>query len=170
MEEGDVRILDMNEKSEELLRRISMTGYEQLRQQLAALNALVERLAGSRAHWQQTAEGLKAWEEEDCVSNRTLWDIQAFEDGSINQEALGRLQADLREIRQDIGRQQQEAQTEVRQLRRRKAQAESEQNQLKLGSKAYPKELEQARTTLQNRLYQKESMPGPTSIFCWERW
>ncbi len=155
MEEGDVRIREMNEKSEELLRRISMTGYEQLRQQLAALNALVERLAGSRAHWQQTAEGLKAWEEEDCVSNRTLWDIQAFEDGSITQEALGRLQADLREIRQDIGRQQQEAQTEVRQLRRRKAQAESEQNQLKLGSKAYPKELEQARTTLQNRLYQK---------------
>lgn len=155
MEEREAELQEMNNKSEELLQRISMTGYEQLRQQLVSLNALVERLTGSRAHWQQTAEGLKAWEEEDCVSNRTLWDIQAFEDGSITKEGLERLKKDLEDLRKDTVRQQQEAQAEVRQLRRRKTQAESELNQLKLGSKAYPKELEQARTLLQNRLYQK---------------
>lgn len=155
MEQQNQSIQEMSERSEELLRQISMTGYEQLKQQLASLNALAERLAGSRAHWQQTGEALKAWEEEECVSNRTLWDIQAFGDGSITEEALKRLQADLGEIRRDTARQQQEAQAEVRQLRRRKTQAESELDQLRLGSKAYPKELEQARTMLQNRLYQK---------------
>ena len=155
IEQQNQSIQEMSERSEELLRQISMTGYEQLKQQLASLNALVERLAGSRAHWQQTGEALKAWEEEECVSNRTLWDIQAFGDGSITGEALKRLQADLGEIRQDIARQQQEAQAEARQLRRRRTQAENELDQLRLGSKAYPKELEQARTMLQNRLYQK---------------
>lgn len=155
IEQQNQSIQEMSERSEELLRQISMTGYEQLKQQLASLNALVERLAGSRAHWQQTGEALKAWEEEECVSNRTLWDIQAFGDGSITGEALKRLQADLEEIRQDTARQQQEAQAEARQLRRRRTQAENELDQLKLGSKAYPKELEQARTMLQNRLYQK---------------
>lgn len=155
MEQQNQSIQEMSERSEELLRQISMTGYEQLKQQLVSLNALVERLSGSRAHWQQTGEALKAWEEEECVSNRTLWDIQAFGDGSITEEALKRLQADLGEIRKDTVRQQQEAQAEVRQLRRRRAQAETELDQLRLGSKAYPKELEQARMMLQNRLYQK---------------
>ena len=122
---------------------------------MSSLNALAERLAGSKARWQQTATALKAWETEDCVSNRTLWDIQAFDDNSITREALNRLQTDLAELRKDTVRLEQEAQAELRQLRKRKSQAEGELNQLKLGSKAYPKELEQARTTLQNRLYQK---------------
>lgn len=155
MEQQNQKIQDMNEKNEDLLRRISMTGYEQLKQQLSSLNALAERLAGSKARWQQTATALKAWETEDCVSNRTLWDIQAFDDNSITREALNRLQTDLAELRKDTVRLEQEAQAELRQLRKRKSQAEGELNQLKLGSKAYPKELEQARTTLQNRLYQK---------------
>ncbi len=155
IERQNQKIQKMNEENEDLLRRISMTGYEQLKQQLASLNALAQRLAGSKARWQQTAQALKAWEEEEWVSNRTLWDIQAFEDQTITTEALMRLQTDLAELRRDAARQQQEAQAELRQLRKRKAQAEGELSQLKLGSKAYPQELEQARVTLQNRLYQK---------------
>jgi len=155
MEETSQDIQEMTGKSEELLRRISMTGYEQLKEQLTALNALVERLASSKARWEQTAKGLKAWEEEDSVSNRTLWDIEAFEEGSIEEGALKRLRSDLDSLRKDVAKQQQEAQAELRTLRRKKAQAQEELNQLKIGNKAYPRELEEARTILQNRLYQE---------------
>lgn len=155
MEKQNQDIQEMTGKSEELLRRITMTGYEQLKEQLASLNALVERLASSKARWEQTAKSLKAWEEEDSVSNRTLWDIDAFAEGSIDDAALKRLQSDLAGLRKDVAKQQQEAQSELRQLRKKKAQVEEELSQLRIGNKAYPRELEEARTILQNRLYQE---------------
>ncbi len=155
LEEQNQKIQKMTEQSEELLKRISMTGYDQLKEQFFALNALVERLASSQARWEQTAVALKKWEEEDCVSNRTLWDIEAFEKRGIDGDGIKRLQTDLRELRKDALRQQQEAQGELRQLQKQKSQTEEELGQLKAGSKAYPKELEQARITLQNRLYQR---------------
>ena len=155
LEEQNHKIQKMTEQSEELLKRISMTGYDQLKEQFFALNALVERLASSQARWEQTAVALKKWEEEDCVSNRTLWDIEAFEKRGIDGDGIKRLQTDLRELRKDALRQQQEAQGELRQLQKQKSQTEEELGQLKAGSKAYPKELEQARITLQNRLYQR---------------
>ncbi len=155
IEEEQARIDDMIRQSDELLRRISMTGYDQMKEQLVALNALVERLASSKARWEQTAGALKAWEEEDSVSNRTLWDIEAFEQGKITEEELKRLKGDLEEVRKDVTKQQQDAQAQVRELQKKAAQAREELAQLKAGNKAYPKELEQARTILQNRLYQE---------------
>ncbi len=155
IEEEQERIDHMTRQGDELLRRISMTGYDQMKEQLAALNDLVERLGNSKARWDQTANLLKAWEKEDSVSNRTLWDIEAFEQGKITEEELKRLKGDLEEVRRDVTKQQQDAQAQVRDLRRKMAQAQEELAQLKAGNKAYPKELEQARTILQNRLYQE---------------
>lgn len=85
-----------------------------MKEQLASLNDLVERLESSRVKWEQTANRLKLWEEEDSVSNRTLWDIEAFEQGSITEEDLKRLKGDLEELRQDVAKQQQIAQAELR--------------------------------------------------------
>ncbi|MCI8981740.1 MAG: chromosome segregation protein SMC [Hungatella sp.] len=155
MEREQQAINELTEESEELLRRITMTGYDQLREQLEALNALVERLGSSRARWEQTANALKTWEAEDSVSNRTLWDIEAFEQGAITEEELKRLKGDLEEVRKDVEKQRQNAQGELRDLRKKLSQAQEELTQLKAGSKAYPKDLEQARTILQNRLYQE---------------
>lgn len=155
MEQQNLDIKEMTEKSEELLRRISMTGYEQLKEQLASLNALVERLASSKARWEQTAKELKAWEDEDSVSNRVLWDIDEFVEGSISEETLRRLKNGLEAQRKDVMKQQQEAQGELRQLRKKRAAAAEELNQLRIGNKAYPRELDEARTILQNRLYQE---------------
>ncbi len=155
MEQQELDIKEMTEKSEDLLRRISMTGYEQLKEQLASLNALVERLASSKARWEQTARELKAWEDEDSVSNRVLWDIDEFVEGCISPEVLRRLKDGLEEQRRDVARQRQEAQGELGQIRKKRSAAESELNQLRMGSKAYPRELDQARTILQNRLYQE---------------
>jgi len=155
IEKEQEHIDEMARQGDELLQRIAMTGYEQMKEQLASLNALVERLASSKARWEQTANFLKAWEEEDSVSNRTLWDIEAFGQGKITEEELKRLKGDLEEARKDVAKQQQDAQSELRELRRKMAQAHEELAQLKAGNKAYPKELEQARTILQNRLYQE---------------
>ena len=115
----------------------------------------MERLASSKARWEQTAAALKAWEEEDSVSNRVLWDIDEFAKGTISGEVLDRLKHGLEEQRKDVARQQQEAQSEIRQLKKSRAQAVEELEQLKIGNKAYPRELDEARTILQNRLYQE---------------
>ncbi len=142
-------------KSDELLGRITMSGYDQMREQLRSLNDLMERLGSSRTRWEQTAGHLKAWEEEDSVSNRTLWDVEAFEKGSITEEELKRLKSDLEEVRKDAAKEQQNAQNQLRELKKNIGRAKEELSQLKTGKKAYPKELEQARTILQNRLYQE---------------
>ncbi len=155
MEQEQQAVQDLSKKSEELLQQISMSGYDQTREQLEALNALVERLGNSKARWEKTANALKAWEDEDSVSNRTLWDIEAFEKGAITEEELRRLKGDLDEVKKDAARQRQDAQGELRELKKKLGQAQEELTKLKAGSKAYPKELEQARTILQNRLYQE---------------
>ena len=155
MEMREQEIKDLTDQEEELLRQISMTGYEQLKGQLASLNQLIESLARSKARWEQTATALKAWEEEDSVSNRVLWDIDEFARGTISGEVLDRLKHGLEEQRKDVARQQQEAQSEIRQLKKSRAQAVEELEQLKIGNKAYPRELDEARTILQNRLYQE---------------
>lgn len=155
MEMREQEIKDLTDQEEELLRQISMTGYEQLKGQLASLNQLIESLARSKARWEQTATALKAWEEEDSVSNRVLWDIDEFARGTISGEVLDRLKHGLEEQRKDVARQQQEAQSEIRQLKKSHVQAVEELEQLKVGNKAYPRELDEARTILQNRLYQE---------------
>lgn len=146
-------IAQLTQRSEALLGQIAGTGYQEKKEQLAAVNALIERLAASRGRWEKTAEGLAAWEEEDCVSNQTLWDIEAFREKSICPEALERLKGDLLEIRKDVSKQQQETQASLRDIRRNREQAEAELRQLKGGGKAYPKELEEARDLIQRGLF-----------------
>ncbi len=148
-------IRDLTGQADELLKKISMTGYEQMEEQLASLNDLAERLLGSKARWDQTAGRLKAWEDQDTVSNRTLWDIQAFVRGTITEEELIRLKGDLEELKKEAVRQQQSAQGEIRERKKKLEQANEELGQLKAGRKAYPAELEQARTMLQTRLYRE---------------
>ncbi len=155
IEEEQAYIDRITSQGDELLQRITMTGYEQLKEQLLALGDLVERLENSGNRWRQTAELLKVWGDVESVPNRTLWDIEAFEQEEITEEALGRLQADLEEVRRDAARQQQETQSELRELRRKMKKAQEELNQLKAGNKAYPRELEQARDILRSRLYQE---------------
>ena len=75
----DEQIGELTRQSDELLRRIASTGYEELKSQLKSLNELLEQLGKSEARWQQTATALKRWEEEDITSNQTLWDMEEFE-------------------------------------------------------------------------------------------
>ncbi len=97
----ETEIQKLTAKSEELLRKISSSGYEELKSQLKAVNELVEHLGSSQARWKQTAEKLAAWNEEGIASNSTLWDIEAFEKGVISEEALKRLKEDLLQMRKE---------------------------------------------------------------------
>lgn len=155
IEEEQEQIDRMTGQGDELLKRISMTGYEQIGEQLLSLNDLVTRLESGKTRWEQAAALLKGWEDVDSVSNRILWDIEAFEQGEITEEQLLRLKDDLEEVRKDAARQQQESQSELRELGRKSKKAQEELTQLKAGNKAYPKELEQARDFIQKRLYQE---------------
>ena len=151
----ETEIQDLTAKSEELLRKISSSGYEELKSQLKTVNELVEHLGSSKARWKQTADKLTAWNEEEITSNRTLWDIEAFETGEISGEALKRLQEDLSQMRKEVERQIQDARSQIREKTKELTKAQEEIAQLKAGNKAYPKELEAVREILQTQLFLK---------------
>lgn len=150
--ELETEIRELTEQSEALLRQIASSGYEELKNQLAGLNELIERLNKSKANWEKTAQSLKAWEDQDVTSNQILWDIAEFVEGGISEEGIKRLQRNLAEVQKDIEKQRQEAAAVIRELRKKEQQLREELEQLKLGNKAYPQELEQARAYIQRRL------------------
>ena len=80
------RIKELTDQSDELLRRIASTGYGELKEQLSSLGELCEQLSRSEARWQKTTLSLKKWEEEDITSNQTLWDIEEFEQRTIQRK------------------------------------------------------------------------------------
>ena len=155
MKEEEDQIRELTVKSDGLLRQIASTGYEELKNQLRSLNELIERLRASEAGWQKTLLGLKKWEEEDCTSNQTLWDIEEFEHRTISLETLQRLKEDLALTRQDMDKQAQDISARIRELKRLEKQALSELEQLRKGNKAYPRYLEEARDHLRLRLFEK---------------
>ena len=75
----DEQIAELTAQGEELLKRISSTGYEDLKTRLESLNELMEHLNKSEVKWRQTAERLNAWIDQETTSNQTIWDIEEFE-------------------------------------------------------------------------------------------
>lgn len=142
-------------ESDQLLRQIASTGYEDVKKQLQSLNELLERMEGSRAKWERTAAALKQWEEEETASNQTLWDIEEFENGTITGEHLRRLKKELSVMEADTQKQRQEAVSLFNELKKKEKQAGEELSKLRAGSKAYPKYLEEARDFLQRRLLEE---------------
>ena len=112
------QIADLTKDSDELLKRIASTGYEELKEQLSSLNALCEQLGHSEAKWQKTLNALKKWEEEEIVSNQTLWDIEEFENRSIDKAALRRLKASLSSMEADTEKLRQETVSQINELKK----------------------------------------------------
>lgn len=148
--EQDIRKL--TDQSDALLRRIAESGYEGMKEKLADVNDLVERLNTSKAHYQTTAAKLKPWMDQDSTYNSTIWAIESFEKGSITEGELLKLQRELKEIRDDVSEQLQDAKNKLRDLRKEEKQAADELALLKMGDKAYPGEVEAARGYLIRRL------------------
>lgn len=148
--EEDIRKL--TDQSDALLRRIAESGYEGMKEKLADVNDLVERLNTSKAHYQTTAAKLKPWLDQDSTYNSTIWAIESFEKGSITEGELLKLQRELKELRDDVSEQLQDAKNKLRDLRKEEKQAADELALLKMGDKAYPGEVEAARGYLIRRL------------------
>ena len=148
-------IAELTAQGEELFKQIASTGYENLKEKYSALGELLEHLGNSQSSWETTAGQLKVWADQDVTSNRTIWDIEEFEEGTIGEEGLERLKHDLEELKKDVEKQRLEASGVLRDLAKKTRQAQEEYDQLRLGNKAYPKDLEYARSYIQRRLLEE---------------
>ena len=126
--------------------------YDRLEKELETLNETLERLAGSKARWQQTSERLKEWKDQDVTPNQTIWDIDRFLKGTISEQEMERLQNSLKEMRQELEKERQENASRLKAVKKEEKEAREELKELKQGRKAYPRELEEARYELRNRL------------------
>lgn len=154
------QVLEQEEKNlqkeyEEIILRIADSGYARLESDLDTLNETLERLNNGKVRWEQTAEHLKAWTEKDITPNQVIWDIEKFADGSISEEELVRLQEGLKDLQEELEDQRQEADADLRRIKKEEKEARAELKELKQGKKAYPRELEEARFELRNRLYER---------------
>ena len=84
-----------------------------------------------------------------------IWDIEKFADGSISEEELVRLQEGLKDLQEELEDQRQEADADLRRINKEEKEARAELKELKQGKKAYPRELEEARFELRNRLHER---------------
>ncbi len=146
---------DLQKEYEEIILRIADSGYARLESDLDTLNETLERLNNGKVRWEQTAEHLKAWMEKDITPNQVIWDIEKFADGSISEEELVRLQEGLKDLQEELEDQRQEADADLRRIKKEEKEARAELKELKQGKKAYPRELEEARFELRNRLHER---------------
>lgn len=149
---------------DEINRLIAGSGYSDLEVKLANLEDSIALLGRSELKWQDTARRLQSWEEEETVSNQTLWDIEKFCKGTISGEEIERLKTGLMETKEDAERQRQEAASEIRSLQKEAGLLEQDLMELRLGKKAYPKELEAARREIRLRLYDTLGKDVPVRI------
>ena len=147
---------DLQKEYEEIILRIADSGYARLESDLDTLNETLERLNNGKVRWEQTAEHLKAWTEKDITPNQVIWDIEKFADGSISEEELVRLQEGLKDLQEELEDQRQEADADLRRIKKEEKEARAELKELKQGKKAYPRELEEARFELRNLLDVKD--------------
>ena len=146
---------DLQKEYEEIILRIADSGYARLGSDLDTLNETLERLNNGKVRWEQTAEHLKAWTEKEITPNQVIWDIEKFADGSISEEELVRLQEGLKDLQEELEDQRQEADADLRRIKKEEKEARAELKELKQGKKAYPRELEEARFELRNRLHER---------------
>lgn len=87
--------------------------------------------------------------------NQSIWDIDKFVDGSISEGELERLKESLLDIQEELEEQRREADSDLRKIKKEEKDAREELKELKQGKKAYPRELEEARYELRNRLHER---------------
>ena len=140
---------------EAIILRIADSGYGSLQADLKNLNETLERLGASKARWSQTVKRLLEWNDVDIAPNQVLWDIEKFADGKISVGELERLMDGFKDIKEELEEQRQETDAELRRIKRDEKEAREELKALKQGKKAYPRELEEARYELRNKLHEK---------------
>ncbi len=140
---------------EDVLLQINNSGYSGLETELMNVNETIQRLESSVKKWEQAAQGLKEWGSRDITPNHTLWDIEKFIDGSISANELLRLKESLTDLRENQEEERRETESALKKIKRKENEARDELKELKQGKKAYPRELEEARYELRNRLHDR---------------
>lgn len=140
---------------ENVIFHIAESGYNSLETELININETLERLEGSRAKWKKTADALKEWKEVEMVPNQTLWNIEKFTEENITEEELINLKNSFAGILEELETERRDADHLLRSLKKEEKELREELKALKQGKKAYPREVEEARYELRNRLCQK---------------
>lgn len=149
---------------DEINRQIIGSGYAELEAKQKSLEENLALLERSERRWAALSEKIGSWEEEENISNQTIWDIDKFRKGTISGEELGRLKKSLQEVRTDLEKQHQEAAAECKSLQKEADLIQKDLMEIMLGRKTYPKELEEARREIQKGLYEQFGKNIPVRI------
>lgn len=155
---------EINQQKEELIRLIAETGYEEAKDQLKNVNELLERLERSKAEWDKTAAGLKEWADNDMASNAILWDVEKFCKYEIEKEELETLKRSIQELREEVIEEREGLDSQVKELRESYKEVNNELAELHKGSKAYPREIVEARQYLYHTLSEKNGKAVKVSV------
>ncbi len=156
--------VEINKHKEELIRLIAETGYEEARDQLKNVNELLERLERSKAEWDRTAAGLQEWADNDMASNAILWDVEKFCKYEIKKEELETLQRSIQELREEVIEERESIASQVKELSKEYKEVNTEFSELHKGSKAYPREIVEARQYLYQTLSEKNGKAVKVSV------
>ena len=149
----------------EINEQIAGTGYARLEEQLKSLEENLSLLERSKNKWDGICARLNGWEDIDIVSNQILWDIEKFKEGTITGEEIERLKRSLVEVQKEAEKDRQEASSEIRSMNKEADVLEKELTELKLGKKAYPRELELARSEIARKLSEQTGKNIQVRIF-----
>ncbi len=149
----------------EINEQIAGTGYARLEEQLKSLEENLSLLERSKNKWDGICARLNGWEDVDIVSNQILWDIEKFKEGTITGEEIERLKRSLIEVQKEAEKDRQEASAEIRSMNKEADVLEKELAELKLGKKAYPRELELARSEIARKLSEQTGKNIQVRIF-----
>ena len=151
-------------RSEELLRMIADTGYDEAKAQLQSVNELLEHLERSQEEWDKIAKRLGEWAKSELASNEILWNVEKFQDASITEEEIENLRRAIAQLRESVGEEKEELSSELRELKRELKTVSGELSELHQGSKAYPRELLEARQYLCQKLSERNKKAVNVSI------
>ena len=155
---------EYNIRKEEFIRLISETGYQAAQDQLRNVNELLERLERSKLEWDDTAKNLKAWADSEMAANTILWNVKKFNNYSIQESELEDLKEAITQLREQISEEKDDLQAQVKEVRRARKETERELSELHKGSKAYPRELIEARQYLYQKLSEQNGRAVKVSI------
>lgn len=139
---------------QEINQQLAGSGYSRLEEQLKNIEENLRLLERSEIRWQNLSSRLSDWEDVDIISNQILWDIEKFQEGTITGEEVGRLRNELLEVKKEVEKDHQEKASEIRSLRKKADFIEKDLAELKMGKKAYPRELELARSEIERKLFE----------------
>lgn len=155
---------ELDHQKEELIRLIAETGYEEAKDQLKNVNELLERLERSKAEWDRTAAGLQEWADNDMASNAILWDVEKFCKYEIEKEELETLKGSIRELREEVTEEREGLASQLKEIRKEYREINAELSELHKGSKAYPREIVEARQYLYQTLSEKNGKAVKVSV------